>query len=54
MNGKTDETAISEGINKEMISIFRQVHELNHDNKKTVLSFLDAFITKVKIQNILK
>lgn len=54
MNGTTDETAISAGIDKEMISRFRQVQDLNADDKKTVLSFLDAFIAKGKIQNILK
>lgn len=54
MNGTTDETAVSAGLDKEMISRFKQVQELNADDKKTVLSFLDAFIAKGKIQNILK
>ncbi len=54
MNGTTNETAVSAGLDKEMISRFRQVQDLNADDKKTVLSFLDAFIAKGKIQNILK
>ncbi len=54
MNGTTDETAVSAGLDKEMISRFKQVQELDADDKKTMLSFLDAFIAKGKIQNLLK
>ena len=54
MNGTTDETALSAGLDKEMISRFKQVQELDADDKKTMLSFLDAFIAKGKIQNLLK
>lgn len=54
MNCTTDETAVSAGLDKEMISRFKQVQELNADDKKTVLYFLDAFIAKGKIQNIHK
>lgn len=54
MNGTTDETDISQDIDKEMISRYRKVHELSADDKKKVLSFLYAFIANGKIQNILK
>lgn len=54
MNGTTDETAVSAGLDKEIIARFKQVQELSKEDKKTVLSLFDAFIAKGKIQNILK
>jgi len=53
MNGTTGETAVSAGLDKEMIARFKQVQELSSDDKKTVISFLDAFIAKGKIQAFL-
>jgi len=53
MNRTTNDTAISMGLDKEMIARFKQVQELNSDDKKTVIFFLDAFIAKGKIQRIL-
>lgn len=54
MNGTSDETAVSAGLDKEIIARFKQVQELDKEDKKTVLSLFDAFIAKGKIQNILK
>lgn len=54
MSGTSDELAQSAGLDKELISRFKQVQELSPEEKKTVLSLLDAFIAKGKIQNILK
>ena len=54
MHGTADDVAMQAGLDKELIHRFRQVQDLKPEDKKTVLSFLDAFIAKEKIQNILK
>lgn len=53
MNGSTDDVAQEAGLDKEMISRFKAVQEFNSDDKKTVLSLLDAFIAKTKIQTLI-
>jgi len=53
MSGTTDDVVQEAGLEKEMIARFKKVQELNTEDKKTVLSLLDAFIAKTKIQNIL-
>ena len=53
MHGTSDDVAVDAGLDKEMIAKFKQVQQLNNDDKKTVLSLLDAYIAKGKIQNIL-
>jgi hypothetical protein len=39
------------GLEKELIARFREVQLLPWEEKKTVLSLLDAFIAKTKIQD---
>jgi transcriptional regulator with XRE-family HTH domain len=53
MNGSTDDIVLDAGLEKELISRFKQVQDLPTDEKKTVLSLLDAFIAKTKIQNLM-
>lgn len=53
MNGSTDDVAIEAGLDKELIGRFKQVKDLNPEDKKTVLSLLDAFIAKTRIQSIM-
>ena len=53
MSGASDDMNQSAGLDKEIISRFKQIQNLSQDNKKTVLSFLDAFIAKKKIQTML-
>ena len=53
MSGASDDVAQNAGLDKEIISRFKQIQTLSQDNKKTVLSFLDAFIAKEKIQSML-
>lgn len=54
MTGTMEETIQEAGLDKEIIARFKQIQELGAEDKKTVLSFLDAFIAKGKIANILK
>lgn len=53
MSGTADDVALDAGLDKELISRFRQVQELPTAERRTVLSLLDAFIAKEKIQAIL-
>jgi len=53
MNGSTSELVESAGLDKELIDRFKQVQELGAEEKKTVLSLLDAFIAKSRIQDLL-
>ncbi|ATL45716.1 transcriptional regulator [Chitinophaga caeni] len=54
MHGSVDDVTADAGLDKEIISRFKQVQELNKEDKKTVLSLLDAYIAKGKIQSILQ
>jgi len=53
MNGTTDDLAENTGLEKEIISRFKQVQSLPTDDKKTVLSLLDAYIAKNRIKDLL-
>jgi hypothetical protein len=54
MNGTTDDLVQETGLDKEIVARFKKVQELSKENKETVLSLLDAFIAKEKIQAMLK
>lgn len=54
MSGTAEDIVQDAGLDKELISRFKQVQELPAEEKKTVLSFLDAFIAKGKIQTLLQ
>lgn len=53
MNGTTNDAATNAGLEKEIISRFKQVQELPLEEKETVLSLLDAYIAKAKIKEML-
>jgi transcriptional regulator with XRE-family HTH domain len=53
MNGTTNDIIENVGLDKEIINRFKQIQNLKMDDKKTVLSLLDAFIAKSKIQDFL-
>ena len=53
MNGTTDDLAENTGLEKEIITRFKQVQALPTEEKKTVLSLLDAYIAKSKIKDLL-
>lgn len=54
MNGTTDEIVQEVGLDKELVNRFKQVQNMPSDEKKTVLSLMDAFIAKMKIQGFLQ
>jgi len=54
MSGSTDDAAQDAGLDKELISRLKDVQTLDPDDKKIVLSLLDAFIAKTKIQSLLQ
>ncbi len=52
MNGTADDVVKDAGLKKEPISRFKEVQELETDEKKNVISLMDAYIAKTKIQTI--
>uniref|UniRef100_UPI004047BFD9 helix-turn-helix domain-containing protein n=1 Tax=Flavobacterium sp. TaxID=239 RepID=UPI004047BFD9 len=54
MNGTSDDIVQEAGLEKELIRRFKEVQNLPSEEKKTILSLMDAFIAKTKIQSILK
>ena len=54
MSGNNDDIVNNAGLDKEIISRFKQLKELEKDDRKTVLSLMDAFIAKTKIQHIIQ
>jgi hypothetical protein len=54
MSGTTDNLVQEAGLDKELVSRFKQVQDLPTEEKRTVLSLLDAFIAKTKIQGFLQ
>lgn len=53
MNGTADDVVKDAGLEKELISRFKEVQDLGTEEKKTVLSLMDAYIAKTKIQTLL-
>lgn len=54
MNGTTDDVAADAGLERELIARLRQVQDLPREERRTVLSLLDAFIAKTRIQEMLR
>ena len=52
ISGTTSDIVEAAGLDKELISRLREVQNLPHEEKRTVLSLLDAFVAKSKIQQI--
>jgi transcriptional regulator with XRE-family HTH domain len=53
MNGKTEQVE-AQLADKELIKQFQEVEKLSPEDKNLVKTFLDAFITKKKIQQLAK
>lgn len=53
MNGTTGDVAENAGLEKEIISRFKEVQQLPSEEKRTVLSLLDAYIAKSRIKDLL-
>ena len=53
MNGTADDVVKDAGLEKEQISRFKEVQDLETEDKRTVLSLMDAYIAKTKIQALL-
>lgn len=52
MNGGSDEVVSAQLTDKELLSQFREVEKLNKEDKYLIKKFIDAFITKRKVQNL--
>lgn len=53
INGTADDVVKDAGLGKELISRFKEVQDLEIEDKKTILSLMDAYIAKTKIQSLL-
>lgn len=52
MNGSTDKIASEKLTDKELLNLFKSVEELDEEDKKMIKTFLDALVTKRKIQRL--
>ena len=52
MSGSTDEAANAQLSDKELLQQFKEIEKLNDEDKHLVKTFIDAFITKKKIQKL--
>lgn len=52
INGGTDEVVSAQLTDKELLSQFKEVEKLNKEDKYLIKTFIDAFITKRKVQNL--
>lgn len=53
MDGNTDEAAKASFQDRELLIQFKQVEQLNDNDKHLVKEFLDAFLTKKKLEQML-
>jgi len=51
MNGSTEEAAISNLTDKELLSLFKQVSNLSAERQKVIKELIEAFVFKADIQN---
>ena len=52
MNGSNDEVVSAQLTDKELLLQFREVEKLGKEDKHLIKTFIDAFITKRKIQKL--
>ena len=52
MNGSNDEVVSAQLTDKELLSQFREVEKLDQEDKHLIKTFIDAFLTKRKIQKL--
>lgn len=53
MNGMADDLGQDAGLEKELINRFKELQDLGTEDKNSVLSLMDAYIAKTKIQTLL-
>ena len=52
MQGDSDEIISAQLTDKELLKQFKQVEQLNSDDKHLIKTFIDAFLTKRQIQQL--
>jgi hypothetical protein len=52
MNGSDNDVVSAQLTDKELLNQFREVEKLDHEDKHLVKTFIDAFLTKKKIQQL--
>jgi transcriptional regulator with XRE-family HTH domain len=52
MKGTEDEAVAAQLTDKELLKQFRQVEQLNKEDKHLIKTFIDAFITKRQVQQL--
>ena len=52
MNGSTDEIASSQLQDKKLLNLFKSIEQLGAEDKKMIKTFLDALITKRRVQSL--
>jgi transcriptional regulator with XRE-family HTH domain len=52
ISGSSYETVSAQLTDKELLSQFKEVEKLNKEDKYLIKTFIDAFITKRKVQNL--
>jgi len=52
MSGSTNEAATAQLSDKVLLQQFKEIEKLNDEDKHLVKTFIDAFITKKKIQKL--
>ena len=52
MNGSQDAIASAQLSDKELLKQFREVEKMSEEDKHLVKTFIDAFITKKKVQQL--
>jgi len=52
--GKMDEVAKSRLEDKDLLQMFNELEKLNEDDKSVIKKLIDAFLTKRKVQNLVK
>lgn len=52
MNGSSDEVVATQLTDKELLRQFKEVEQLNNEDKHLVKTFIDAFLTKRQVQKL--
>lgn len=52
VNGTIEEKASNTLQNNELLSQFKEVEQMNEDDRSTIIKLIDAFITKRKVQKL--
>ena len=51
---RQDEVVAAQLIDKELLKQFKEVEQLNNEDKHLIKTFIDAFITKKQIQKLVQ